>query len=129
METNVHKWHVLIVDDNLELADTLKHLLEEHQFEATVVSNGVLGLKHALHKPVDAVISDLQMPQLEGDVFYSAVERLNPTLAKRFVFITGMADDPHFQKFVTSVRAPLLRKPVAIDQLLAALKQVLAQPD
>ena len=28
METNVHKWHVLIVDDNLELADTLKHELQ-----------------------------------------------------------------------------------------------------
>ena len=128
METNARKRHVLIVDDNLELAETLKHLLEEYQYEATVASNGVLGLKHALHKPVDAVVCDLQMPQLEGDMFFSTVERLNPALAKRFVFITGMADDPHFQKFVTTVKAPLLRKPVAIEQLLAALKQVLAEP-
>lgn len=126
METNPSKRHVLIVDDNLELAETFKHLLEAHHFDATVTSNGVLALKHALHKPVDAVICDLKMPQLEGDKFFTTIERLNPALARRFIFITGMADDPHFQKFVASVQAPLLRKPVAFDELLAALQTVLA---
>ena len=125
METNTSKRHVLIVDDNLELADTFKHLLEAHGFEVTVVSNGVLALKHTLHKSVDAVLCDLKMPQLEGDMFFSTVERLNPALARRFIFITGMADDPHFEKFVATVKAPLLRKPVRIEQLLAALNSVL----
>lgn len=128
METNAPKRHVLIVDDNLDLAETFKHLLEAHGFEATVVSNGVLALKHILHKPTDAVVCDLKMPQLEGDMFFTTVERLKPELARRFIFITGMADDPHFEKFVTTVKAPLLRKPVGIEQLLAALRDVLAEP-
>ena len=125
METNASKHHVLIVDDNLELADTFKHLLDAHGFDATVVSNGVLALKYTLHKPVDAVVCDLRMPQLEGDMFFNTVERLNPALAKRFIFITGMADDPHFEQFVATVKAPVLLKPVAIGQLLAALNNVL----
>lgn len=125
METNARAHHVLIVDDNLELAGTFKQLLEAHGFEVTVVSNGVLALKYTLHKPVDAVLCDLKMPQLEGDMFFNTVARLNPALAGRFIFITGMADDPHFEKFVATVKAPLLRKPVGIEELLAALNRVL----
>lgn len=128
METNSgvrRKRIVLIVDDNLELAETFKQLLEAHDFDVTVASNGVLALKHTLHKEVDAVVCDLRMPQLEGDMFFATVKRLNPTLAERFVFITGLADDPHFQKFVADVHAPVLRKPVAIQTLIETLNRVL----
>ena len=125
METNASKRHVLIVEDNLELAATFKELLDAHGFDVMVASNGVLALKHILHKPVDAIVCDLKMPQLEGDMFFTTVERLNPALARRFIFITGMADDPHFQKFVANVKAPLLRKPVPLGKLLEALNGVL----
>jgi CheY-like chemotaxis protein len=118
------KRSVLVVDDNLQLAQTLRELLTAHGFEVIVVSNGVLGLKHILHKPVDVIICDLQMPQLEGDMFYTAVERVSPELTKRFIFITGMADDPHFQKFISTVNAPVLRKPVAIETLLDAISSL-----
>lgn len=125
METNASKPRVLIVDDNLELAATFKELLDAHGFDPMVASNGVLALKLILHDTVDAVICDLKMPQLEGDMFFTAVQRLNPALARRFIFITGMADDPHFQKFVANVKAPLLRKPVPLEKLLEALNGVL----
>lgn len=128
MATNANQRHVLIVDDNLELAESYRHLLEARGFEITVASNGVLALKHILHKPVDAVLCDLKMPQLEGDLFFNTVERVNPALARRFVFITGRADDPHFEKFVATVRVPVLRKPVAVEQILAALQAVLVEP-
>jgi two-component system NtrC family sensor kinase len=118
------KRSVLIVDDNLQLAQTLRELLMVHGFDVTVLSNGVLGLKHILHKTVDVVVCDLQMPQLEGDMFFNTVQRVNPELAKRFVFITGMADDPHFQKFVANVNAPVLRKPVAVETLLDAINNL-----
>ena len=58
-------------------------------------------------------------------MFFTAVERLAPALTGRFVFITGMADDPHFQKFVATVKAPVLRKPVPIEKLLKVLDDVL----
>jgi len=125
METNSQKRQVLIVDDNLELADTFQQLLEANGYEVVVAANGELALKQLLHRTVDAVVCDLKMPQLEGDMFFTAVERLAPALTGRFVFITGMADDPHFQKFVATVKAPVLRKPVPIEKLLKVLDDVL----
>ncbi len=112
------KRHVLIVDDNVELARFFQEILKLHGYEATVMADGASALKHILHHPADAVICDLQMPQLDGDLFYATVERAQPSLARRFIFITGLADDPRFEKFVSTVDAPVLRKPVPVETLL-----------
>ena len=125
METNAGKCHVLIVDDNLELADTFKQLLEAHGYDVTVAANGVLALKHILHKPVDAIVCDLKMPQLEGDMFYITVERVKPELCLRFVFITGMGSDPKFQTFINRVQSPVLFKPVETTVLLREIEKVI----
>jgi two-component system, cell cycle sensor histidine kinase and response regulator CckA len=119
------KCRVLIVDDNVELAQYFKHLLEAHDYDVSVVADSLLALKHILHQQVDAVVCDLKMPQLAGDMFYATIDGVNPDLRHRFVFITGEAEDPEFQTFVGKVEAPVLRKPVPIAQLLLALERVL----
>lgn len=110
--------HVLVVDDNLELAQTFKQLLEENGYTVTLAPNGVLALKTILKSDVDAVVCDLKMPQLEGDMFYITVERVKPSLCQRFVFITGMGADPKFRPFINQVQVPVLFKPVAVHVLL-----------
>ena len=121
METDTsapRKRHVLIVDDNVALAHFFEEILKLHGYDTTVMSDGALALKHALHNHTDAVICDLQMPQLDGDLLYAAVARATPSLARRFIFITGVADDPKFEQFVSTVDAPVLRKPVPVEKLL-----------
>ena len=126
METSApRKRHVLIVDDNTQLAWFFQEILKLNGFESTVLGDGAEAVKFVMTQHVDAVVCDLQMPQLEGDLFYATVERTQPALARRFVFITGVADDPRFQKFVSTVEAPVLRKPVAVETLLAAIGRVL----
>jgi len=132
METSTgasRKYDVLIVDDNQQLAQTLRQLLEGRGFNVATVSNGVLALKHILHQPVDVVVCDLKMPQLEGDMFHNTVGRVNHELAKRFVFVTGQAEDPHFQKFIAAVNAPVLRKPVSVETLHEAINSLLPKQD
>lgn len=127
METNTNeprKRRVLIVDDNVEVGWSFQEILKLHGYDAAVLHDGAQALKHLLQKPTDAVICDLQMPQLDGDLLYATVERTNPALARRFIFVTGEADDPRFQKFVSTVEAPVLRKPVAVETLLSAVGRI-----
>jgi CheY-like chemotaxis protein len=118
------KKHVLLVDDDLELAQTYRELIEAHGYQVSTASNGVLAIKHFLNHDVDAIVCDLKMPELEGDMFYAAIERIQPGLHKRFIFITGVADDPTFEVFIAKVKSPVLRKPVPIQKLLAEIKRV-----
>ena len=113
--------HLLVVDDNPELAETYRDLFLAHDYQISVAANGVQALKFILNNPVDAVLCDLSMPQLEGDMFHLTVQRVRPELARRFVFVTGNAGNPRFEEFLQNVGCPVLYKPVSVDRLLEAL--------
>ena len=117
--------HVLLVDDDIELALTYQALLQVNGYEASTAENGAQALKLITRSAVDAILCDLNMPELAGDFFYIEVGRAWPHLLKRFIFITGNAGDPLYKAFLEKVKAPVLFKPVAIGLLLQALETVL----
>ena len=117
--------HVLVVDDDIELALMFQTLLEVHDYQATTAANGVQALKRLKESDVDAILCDLSMPELSGDLFYDEVGRVRPHLLKRFIFITGNADDPLYETFLRRVKAPVLAKPVSLERLLEELKALL----
>jgi len=119
-----HKKCVLIVDDDLELASIYQHLLKTFNYEVSTATNGKKALEQLLSRDVDAIICDLRMPELEGDLFYSTIERVKPYLCRRFIFLTGAADDPKYHSFLGQVRSPVLHKPVHPERLLMELQQL-----
>jgi len=121
----VNNKHVLVVDDDIELALMFQSLLEVHDYQATTAANGVQALKQLRESEVDAILCDLSMPELSGDLFYDEVGRVRPHLLKRFIFITGNADNPLYETFLRRVKAPVLAKPVSLERLLEVLKAVL----
>jgi CheY-like chemotaxis protein len=120
----LHKQPVLIVDDDIPLAWSLKEALEHDGYEATIVPDGGLALKFVLEHQLDAVVCDLQMFGVEGDLFYATVGRTNPLLARRFVFIVGLDAHAQFQKFLDSVELPVLCKPVTLAALRGEVMRV-----
>ena len=119
-----HKKCVLIVDDDLELTSIYQRLLETLNYEVSTAANGELALKQLLSRDVDAIVCDLRMPELEGDLFYNTVERVKPHLCSRFIFLTGAADDPKYHSFLGQVKSPVLHKPVRPAQLLMELQRL-----
>jgi two-component system, cell cycle sensor histidine kinase and response regulator CckA len=117
---------VLVVDDDLEQALLYQELLQAHHYEAITAGDGNEALKLVLHTPVDAVVCDLSMPELAGDLFYREVGRARPELLRRFVFVTANADNPLYECFLRSTRAPVLAKPIVAEKLLAAVAGCLA---
>ena len=117
--------HVLIVDDDIELALTYQALLQAHGYRVSTAADGAQALKLVLSGDLDAILCDLHMPELTGDLFYDEVGRARPHLLKRFIFVTGIAGAPLYETFLKSVKAPVLCKPVSFDHLLAKLKAVL----
>ncbi len=122
------KKRVLVVDDDLELTLIYQQLLEMSDYDVRTASDGVLALNQVLNQDLDAILCDLKMPMLDGDLFYSAVQRAKPGLCDRFIFITGAADDPKYQPFLSQVKSPVLRKPVPPARLLAELQKLLESP-
>jgi len=123
------KKRVLVVDDDLELTLIYQQLLEMHDYEVSTATDGAVALKSILAGDVDAILCDLKMPELEGDLFYGAVERAKPHLCNRFIFITGAGDDPKYHAFLSKMKSPVLRKPVHPAMLLQELRKLLGAQD
>src|SRR5438105_13792422 len=103
---------ILLLDDDVELADTLKELLEKRNFVVTTVPNGVEGLHEVMALDFDIIMCDMMMPAMPGDMFYTAVERTKPHLCPRFIFITGHSGNPKVSDFLKRINALALYKPV-----------------
>jgi CheY-like chemotaxis protein len=118
---------ILLVEDDVAFAEIVKEYLESYGYSVTIASDGVQGLKRVMEKDFDVVLCDLMMPNLPGDMFYVAVERVKPQLARRFIFITGHQNNPKISEFIKKVRALTLFKPfemhVLLETILTALKR------
>jgi len=117
---------ILLLDDDKGLAESLKDLLETHNFVVTTVGSGVDGVREVMQFDFDIIMCDMMMPGMPGDMFYAAVERTKPHLCPRFIFITGYPDKPEVQRFLTGLpEAVVLEKPVSDDELIRAISFVL----
>ncbi len=114
--------HILIVEDDTGLAEAWKMFLESNDFVVSTFSNGVEALKLIMEMDVDAIICDLMMPQMAGDMFYLAIERVKPQLCRRFIFVTGYDKFPKFEAFLKKVNPVILYKPITPGKLLGTIK-------
>jgi DNA-binding response OmpR family regulator len=120
---------VLLLDDDLDLCDVLKTILEWHRYEVTVVHRGVEGVREIMARDYDAIVCDIMMPKMPGDMFYVAVQQLKPHLCRRFIFITGHQDNPKVDAFLKISAGLVLCKPLATDELIVSIGRIIAATD
>ncbi len=120
---------ILLLDDDVELGDTLKLLLESHNFVVTIARDGVEGLREVMSLDFDIIMCDMMMPKMPGDMFYLAVERTKPHLCDRFIFITGHYNNPKVTGFLKNLNALVLHKPIASGDLIRAISFVLKRTE
>jgi CheY-like chemotaxis protein len=116
---------VLVVDDDPDLATELKSLLESRNFVVNTAPNGAAALNEVIAMDYDVIVCDLMMPHMAGDMFYLAVQKAKPELAKRFVFITGHSDNSKVEAFLKKIDGVVLFKPVLSDELIGMISLVL----
>ena len=113
---------VLILDDDVDVTRLLKDFLAESGFDVTCVQTGVEGIKHVLATDFDAILCDMMMPQMPGDMFYLAVDRVKPHLCKRFLFMTGHRGNPKVEDFLKAHKGLVLYKPFELHVLLDTIR-------
>jgi DNA-binding response OmpR family regulator len=119
---------VLLLEDDVDLCHTLKEWLEMNGCRVTIVHRGVEGVTEIMKSDFDAIVCDMVMPMMPGDMFYLAVSKAKPHLCERFVFITGHRDRPDIAKFLWEFHGPTLNKPLNLEELLCAVRQVFDNP-
>jgi two-component system, cell cycle sensor histidine kinase and response regulator CckA len=112
---------VLAVDDEALLLKAYRRMLGEAH-ELTTALGGTEALR-ILGRDLafDVVLCDLQMPEISGMELYAAVRERFPSLADRFVFVTGGAFSSDARKFLEDSVAVVIQKPFRLEDMLALI--------
>jgi PAS domain S-box-containing protein len=115
--------HVLVIDDERDVADTLRALLEDLGQKVTVATSGEAGWRRltAPEAAYDVVTLDLKMPDLSGQKLWERLVNGGNPFTQRIVFVTGDTVEPETQEFLRSAGRPVIDKPFARGTLAAML--------
>jgi CheY-like chemotaxis protein len=97
--------------------------LDGHAVET--VGNGEAALEKLAVGEYDLILSDIRMPDLDGPSLYWKLERRDPRLLRRMIFLTGDTLSPGTREFLEKTGAPCLSKPFALSDVREIVQQVL----
>ena len=121
---------VLIVDDNPPMVKTLADILETKGFEVHSAYSGAEALEILRDHPVDILLTDVKMPDMNGVALYRDARKTHLRLIT-FLMTAYAADEIIQQGLVEGIRTVLI-KPLDIDfllSLLSATKRIIAEAD
>jgi CheY-like chemotaxis protein len=94
-KTSAHR-DVLIVDDDPDVRELFSYVLQRAGAAVTVAVDGTSGLRAALDRHPDLVVTDIAMPRMDGIDMTRRLREEEPTWAVPVVAVTGqmVADEP-----------------------------------
>lgn len=114
---------ILVAEDDELTRFLLKVSLEQNGHEVTAAANGREALKQALDRKPDVLVLDLMMPGINGTEVIRQLRSMPEYSDLRIIVVTGTANPQSIPEAALADR--LLQKPVAIEELLTHIRQML----
>ena len=114
--------HILIIEDNINMLDNIAEILELANYKVSKSANGKEGLTFAKSNPVDLILCDIMMPELDG---YGVLKIINshPELKKvPFIFMSAKSEKEDFREAMRLGADDYLFKPFQDVQLIEAIE-------
>ena len=121
------KTRILIIDDDIGFRDLLRIHLSSAGYQVQVADDGVTGGRALLEHPPDLIVSDVNMPFLDGFELLSLLRADAETAAIPVILLSGRSDGDTMAKAVELGAADFLTKPVTRDQLLESIEACLSR--
>jgi len=115
---------VLVVDDSPTQAATLRFLLEDSGFEVVVAGDGLAALASMREKRPDLVVTDLQMPRMDGLALVEAIRDESPAVP--VILITAHGSEEIAARALRSGAASYVPKRYLDRDLVQVVKEILA---
>src|SRR6478672_3982007 len=118
---------ILVVEDEVAIADFLKRGLEADGYRVTVATDGGEGERLAVGGGFDLVILDRMLPVRDGIEVLSTIRREKPILP--VIVLTAMGEVADRVEGLDRGATDYMVKPFAFDELVARVRAHLRQPD
>jgi CheY-like chemotaxis protein len=111
---------VLVVDDDDGVRRLVEMILQQQGYDVLLASNGLEGLMvySSYRARIDLVLTDIDMPQMNGLELMTRIRALNPS--QKLILMSGRAHDDQ----IPPGDCPMLSKPFLPNQVVAAVKSL-----
>ncbi len=117
---------ILVVDDNVDMLDTLEHLFGFYEFEVLRAENGKEGLEIAEQEQPGVILLDALMPVMDG---FEACEKLKQNLKTKnipVIFLSAnYTGQEHRQKGIELGADDYILKPFNAKELITKINSLL----
>jgi len=111
---------VLVVDDDAEQRQMAALLLRSLGYQTEVAASGTEAVAHVRQSPVDLVVLDMIMPELDGEATYEALLKIAPR--QKTIIVSGFSPTDQVYAMQGRGAGEFVRKPFTRDQLAKAVR-------
>lgn len=116
--------HILIVDDDTILRESMKEFLRRAEFKTDAVGSSREAIDFLKHTPVDIVLTDIMMPGMDGLQLTDIIKR---DFDADVIVITGFSAEYSYQDAIGKGASDFIFKPVHVEELVLRIKRVLRE--
>ncbi|CAN5512689.1 response regulator transcription factor [soil metagenome] len=113
---------VLVVDDEAQITRVLRHSLTAHRYDVRTAADGISGLETLRDWHPDLVITDLQMPEMDGLELCREIRKIS-TLP--IIVLSVRGEEKTKVEALDAGADDYVTKPFGIDELLARVRAAL----
>ena len=103
--------NILVVEDDPTIRELVRLHLASASHDVITASDGLQGLQLAVNRLPDIIVSDVQMPNMDGFGMLAAVRANEQTAAIPVIFLTALDDRDSFRKSMNLGADDFLNKP------------------
>src|SRR5579872_1337929 len=92
---DVAQFHILVVDDYLDAADSTVELLTIWGYDAIACYSGATGIEYARARRPDAVLLDLAMPNMDGFQFARLFQKMPECRSVPLIALSGLTSNAY----------------------------------
>jgi len=116
------KGTILVVEDDIDLNEIYREILEMHEFDVKTASNGKEGVKKFIEFKPYLVIMDGDMPVLNGYQAFKQIKEIDNKA--NVIIVTGFSEyDPKNVEAIKQGLIKVISKPLGVNQLLELAKK------
>ena len=99
-------------------------ILDIDGHRVVVANSGHAALKEIENGDFDVILSDLRMPEMDGQTLFRLLKSRSPDAVERVAFITGDTLSPSARKFLDGSGRPYIEKPITPDDLRGLVERL-----
>ena len=116
--------HILIVDDELQIRESLREFLELSGFQSSMASSAKEALNLIKNNKFEVIITDIRMPVMDG---LELTDKIKKEYDVGIIVMTGYTENYSYEEAINKGASDFIFKPIRFEELLLRLKRVIKE--